>query len=557
MCLALAWLAGCGSADPALGSSVDGGTVRVPGGDAGMRPPASLAVVGPSRRELSPGAHPTFTVRYTREDGTPIAGATLQYALAGDVRDASLDALAAHTDARGRASGTILAGSMPASFEVRITAPRAEPAVIHVAVSGRGFGRLTVAATPYGGQRDVDELRVRLFRDAGCHDAMIALAGDEGPDRTARIAREVGEADFLGLPAGVRYTAEMQGLGPSGIPLAHGCTDDVTVSRDTSTTATVDLVDEPLQPAGTYDAVATFDTADSAGLLRERVEHATLDAVEQAGSGAAWLLDATEHYLREDQENDPAAQALATLREGGDLVGSLATELAEEGTGPREAGDELADLVAERLATVALSGRLTIEPGSDTPVSWTTQRLEVGAGAPSGTRLGLPLDALGEPIGTALQARLETSTDQIRIEEWQLRLPLGSLARLTLEAVARERDLAAPADLAREAGGCPTLETWMASQPSLADSCDPACRVRACGAAVGELVAAILAAADSLSAQRRDLTVSGHATMHDRSGDLVVDEWNANELTGLWSGPQAEAPDDVASRLSTLRTGDP
>src|SRR5688500_14125131 len=219
--------------------------------DAAAAPSGRLVIESEPSVTLAFGEEAALVVRYT-EDDEPVAGATIQFALEGRAHDSTIAGdLEIATDAEGRVSTAVLAGSTAAVFRVRISAERAAPAYVNVSVGNMGFGALTVGAVYSGGREAAARRVISVYSEMDC------VAPEDlppFPDRTITIEDPmVDETRFVALPAGLRYAIVGRVEGASGATLATACADAVFV--DVEGEARVDLVfeDEPLALAESYD----------------------------------------------------------------------------------------------------------------------------------------------------------------------------------------------------------------------------------------------------------------------------------------------------------------
>ncbi|MFW5920786.1 MAG: hypothetical protein ACOCUS_03010, partial [Polyangiales bacterium] len=266
-------LSGCST--PVAESPDDGGM-----GDADVAPSTSLEVVDEPRLGLVFGEGATFRVRYRRDDGTPIEGGTVRFALDGNAHDSTLDEVEATTGTDGIARGTVLAGTTRAAFRVRVTAEGAAAVFLDVSVSDRGFGTLRAEIAPYDGERTVDHVVLNVFAATSC-DAEGLLG--RTADRSKRLSLEESSARFLGLPADLSYAVTARGENAGDEALAWACVDGIEVMADDDVRTDVALSDLPLEVAGEYDMAADVAAPEVAATFDEAATSSGLAPVMAAG----------------------------------------------------------------------------------------------------------------------------------------------------------------------------------------------------------------------------------------------------------------------------------
>ncbi len=535
-----ALLLASGCAGDATGSDPDAGG---PPTDSGVEPAYTLELLSDPSLPLAFGEEGFFAVRYLDDRGSPITGATVGLALVGRAHDSSLDALEATTDAEGIATGNVLAGRVAAAFRVRLTAERAVPVHVDVAVSDVGFGGLRVMVS-YDGERSIAERAVDVYAGASCTEDRTFH--DPG-DRTKVLPEGEIEARFVALPAGISYAVVARGRGPSGEMLAWGCTDGVAVEVDAEADALVSMRDLDLVVDGTYSVEVQLSADAPLGTMAAEVGTAGATAIADAGGDGAFVLDALESMLR-DSGSVTAADDLAAQRD--ELDPSLALRFETEGVGPSVAVDSLAALVEARAEVVALTGTLAV---ADAVPAWTMSAVSTIAGDPDAARLAVDLGALGVEPTADLGATWLLEEDAMQLDELRVGLPLGSVGLGVLAALADERRVDGTAGLMLASAGCGVFQAWAAEQPVIAGACDDACVLMACKDALERAAAPVEAALMSLDAERSVVTVAGRVELTDTEGDRRVDSLLGESLGGLWSPPDGTGGDAIEASLSGAR----
>ncbi len=519
-------LAGCNT-HTVLPAEGDGGT----GPDA-TASAARLEVLPPTDLTLGFEEQATVSVRYTENDGTPIAESAVRFGLEGTAHDSSLDALTATTDADGLASVHVIGGTTVATFRVRVSADRAAPAYVDVAVSDSGFGSLR-AKLHYDGSRTLATRTVALFADTHCTDPRVQGAGS---DRYGRLPDEAEDHLFVGLPAGGTYAVVGRGEGPDGAVLAYACVDGVHVTQGAEAEADLDLSDVALVTDGDYASALSIDATEVGTATAEIARTSAMADIDRAGGDAPFLLDAVETAMR-NAGRGAAADALSAGRLGGETESSLASALSASSRGPSVAITNVAATLGDYLSQVTVAGQLSIDTsGATTPVVWTTGTVAVGAGGPDSPRLPLDLSPFGvEPAGMLL-AHLMSSRSALAFDDLSLVLPLGTLGKATLAGMAASRHLDSTAALLMDQAGCDVLSSWGASEPTIGPACNAACLSDACNAALEQVSSDMSGALDAVDDMRKTVELRGSADLVDSNSNLRVDRITSSNLTGSWWG---------------------
>lgn len=538
----LALFAGCGT-QVGNGRPMDGGT------DAGPAPTAAeLTFEGDSELGLVFGETAELRFRYREADGAPIGGATLDFALDGSAHDSTLAQIDALTDADGYATATIIAGSTAAAFRVRASAERAAPLFVDVAISDTGFGTLVVDVG-YGGERSVARLGVDAFASQGCD---AALAPDATADRSALLELDAEDVPFFGLPAEIPYAVVVRGLGADDTTLARGCVDDVLVDADSESRIEVTVDDLDLLVEGGYAAQVRIDSRATATTLSEWVRSVGLSAIEGVGGGAHLLLDSVEAQLR-SVGDFTTVDAIALDRATADLETELDRRLRAVEVGPSVAVNEVADMFALRTERIDLSGTLVVTPGGEPLSLFVIEQVTAGSSDGVAPLVMLDLAAFGPPPVAAVTASLDAATDTITMSRLDIDMPLGSIARATLAAVALERGFESVDDIMLSVGGCEALETLARERPSLS-ACDGECIATSCDLAFATVMTILQLSLDEVNFTRSSMHLNGELDLADDDGDLIVERIAGGSLVGSWTGVTSLEDDELAGSFEATRT---
>ncbi len=512
--------------------------------DGGTTPTAVLEVVGEPNLALLFGEEAPVRILYREMDGSPIANGAVELALVGRANDSSLSELAIVTDADGEADFRVMAGTTASAFSVRVTAPRAAPILIGVSVSDAGFGGLDVTVE-WMGERRVSTRRVAVFTGMTCEDEDV-LAGEA--DREKTVLETETRAEFLALPAGLVYAVTATGLGPMGDAVAWGCVDDVAIEADVATETTVVMTDLPLEPEGVYATLIDVDSAPAAEALARGVTRGGRSLVESAGGDATFFLDRMEQHLR-DEGDIAAADLLAAERSASFLDDDLSASLMMDGSGPSRAVDALAAELTLRTARVAIDGRVTLDA---TDPAFAVASLSTGDASSAMPSLVIDLASLGLERGRLAFTPMPED-DAIAIDEIGATIPLGSLGVAVTDALVIEAGVADLASLLETRGGCGTLVAWSGAEPVVDAACDATCVMDVCHGALLSIAGAIEDELRTLDLARSELSLSGLVDARDEAGDLSVDVFSSEEMTGRYASPDGAEHDDVVASVSGAR----
>jgi hypothetical protein len=517
--------------------------------DSGV-PDASLTEAALLRIESEPtigllfGETSRIVVSYGELDGSPIAGEELRFALLGRAHDSSLSDLSVTTDERGRAEVRVTAGTTAASFRVQVNADRASPVLIDVSVSNAGFGSLRVSLS-FAGEREVSRYSVALRSGMPCADA---IDNPDPPDRTQTFATERAEALFATLPAEVVYAVVARGLGDGVVPIALGCVDGVKVRADGEERVGVELTDLPLDYVGDYGVEFDLATDIASNRLEAAIVGAANGAVSAAGGEGAFLFDAIEGVLESRGSSEELA-AIRGLRRGSDLDGEL--DAAYSGSARSLLG-ALALFAADagrHAERVSIAGSLTLDPMG---AFWSATRVAAHPSEAGGARLPIDLESLGADPTVLLVATVDSSSDAFTIETFSLSVPLGVLGRGILFGLADARGSDLPA-LIGDGFGCEAFRSFVGERPALSASCDDACVVDACDAALDQLASVVTEALPSLDLERDRLNLAGTAVLEDVDADGRVSQLSDGRITGQWRARDGGDGDSVGGEFVGAR----
>lgn len=404
------------------------------------------------------------------EHGAPLAGVRVDLGLEGDAQDSSLLETTLTTDAEGRAVGTLVAGTVSASFSLRAALATGETARLAVQTVAPHEVRVTLEPL-YDGARNVPQFEVRLLRGGACP------AVYPGPaDPTAETVLTVDAAapafplDRGLLFAGLRVLAV--GL-DAGRPLTWGCVDDVTVTTAGIDRLAVAMTDLPWPPPGRHEIEIALPLATLAvGVAHEAFAPFAplLDGERDAGE---FVIDGLIEELR--AEGDTAAvEVLQTSRLADGLDAGVT--LAVPDLGAAVAG--VRDRAAEFLRVAAFAGEVDLGEMDGTGNGEAVERWRtIGDGTTT-----LPLAAEDEPAVEGV-VRTTFASDHIALGPHDLPLSLGRVVALALSHAAGGVD---PDWAARFAAWleaelpCATVVAALTASADLVAVCDAACLLPLC-----------------------------------------------------------------------------
>lgn len=473
-------------------------------------------------------------------DSRPVPDLAVTFLLEGTPKDSSVTTVTTHTDDQGVALTTVRAGYSNALFNVRASAPDAEPVFREVGVSLGGFGSI-VATGIYEGDRAMDSFAATVYIDSTCDDARV-VEGEPG-DRWAVTADGSSEVAFEALPATSTYAIVGSARYASGATFATACLDGVVALADGVTHVDLEALDIPLGAAGEYDARVSFDVSGSSMSLADGA-YAGGESVVAYTDDAGFLLDAVEDSLGPDAQADFAA-----YRSDANLDAELTTALDAAGHGPREALVVARDALTAELGSVTLFGALSVAPlgTAGERLSFSAEGLDFvpeGQAAETVLLADAGVDVAMTTNSTSIFDALDTSADV----ELVFGLSAGEVVQAGLRATAARASAPSVAAWLAEAAGCGEL-----GQVVDTPLCDPACVAAACDAAIDDLAAAMALGADQHQPNFTDVRVSGAMGFVDADENLVAEAAvDAGFTYQLWN---ALSIVEVAGAFDATRAG--
>ena len=496
-----------------------------------------LEVEGPERLALVYGEEAVIAVRYLGPRREPLAERVVSFAFDGRAHDSTLRSLDVQTDETGFARTTLVAGSTPAAYRVRVTAEDAAPAFVDVSVSDEGFGQLSVEVR-YDGSRPVTTLGAAVFAGLRCDDETTRT---EAGDRYGTPPEHRSEVLFLGLPAGLDYAVVARGEGPTGELLAWGCVDGVAVEAAGLVETAVTAQDLPQDVRGSYETTLTFEPSATAAQLLAQVE---VSGEMPLGDGTS-ILDAVARSLRAAGDTDGLAR-LAEARTRSDADAALDDQLTSRGIGPSAALDGLYALLDVGTQDVELRGSLRFGDApflhlSHLAVGPPDSRRQVEASVAGGlaTELSAELDPVGETL------RVELLSVDLRASAW-------------VAALAATMEGPVPAESSPLEGALRRLARCeeMPEVPELAGVCDAACLANACSEVMKFLTMDLELRLGELDNARSRITARGELALRDDDADLEVDRVEAT-LDGEWTGDRSPEPEPLEVNVQGDRVTPP
>ena len=142
---------------------------------------------------------------------------------------------------------------------------------------------------------------------------------------------------------------------------------------------------------------------------------------------------------------------------------------------------------------------------------------------------------MGPPPVAVVTATLDTTSDTIMMSRLDIDMPLGSIARAMLAAVALERGLDGIDEIMLSVGGCEVLETFARERASLS-ACDSECIATSCDLAFATMMTILQLSLDEVTFTRSTMHLNGQLDLADEDGDLVVERITGGSLSGSWTG---------------------
>ena len=459
------------------------------------------------------------------EDSVPLAGVRVELGLEEDAQDSSLLETALTTDGEGRAVGTLVAGTVSASFFLRAALPTGETTRLEVQTTAPH--EVSVTLDPlYDGARNVPEYEVRLLAGGTCPavypgpaDPLESVLTVPGASPTFVVGREL-------LFAELRVLAEGR---DGGAVLTWGCVDRVTVSIAGVERLPVTLVDLPWPHPGRH-AVAVVLPLSTLGL----------EVVDEAFAPFAGLL------AGERTDGEFVVDGLVeALRAAGNTSVLEVLESRRPVDGLDAAVDEVAGgfgiSLAELYARAAEFLRLAVFAGEvelgeadgtgngDAVELWQT----LGDGTTS-----LPLAATGEPAVEGA-ARTTFASDHIALGPHDLPLSLGRVLDLVLSHVAEGTAPGWSAGFTEWLGdelSCPAVVDALTVSADLVAVCDSTCLLALCEGWRTGLVSESTGALTTAESNHHQLNVVSTCTFLDADGRLLSTGHCEGSIDVHWRG---------------------
>lgn len=524
-------LTGCGAASDSAPDDVPTDTARDDGGTSRTIRFDEEGPVSLFYRESR-----TFVV-VVHEHSLPLAGIRIDLGLEGDAQDSSLLETVVTTDVEGRASATLVAGTVSASFTLRAALSTGETARLSLQTAAPHEVRVTLEPL-YVGARQVPDYEVRLLRGGTCP---TVYPGPPDP-REETVLTVPAEAPSFVLGRDLLF-AELRVLAAgtdAGTALTWGCVDGLTVATAGIDRLPLTLVDLPWPRPGRHDVEVALPLASLA-----------IDVVDAAFAPFAALLagertdgefvvDGLLEALR-TAGNTAVLEVFEARRPADEL--DAAVDRAVDGLGP--ALSEVQEDAAEFLRRATFAGEVELGEADGTGNGEAVERWRTIEDGTTALLLAAPEEPAVESA-----ARTTFASDHIALDSHDLPLSLGRVVDLVLSHAAGGTTPAWGAQLATWLGdelSCTAVVGALAASADLAAVCDTTCLVALCEGWRAELANASAAALTAAESEHHTLSAAASCTFLDTGGRLpssgrcegTVDvHWRGFSdiaLTGTWA----------------------
>jgi hypothetical protein len=479
-------------------------------------------------RYALPKSTVALRVQLTAFGVLPVEGVVVEFSLLSGAKGASLDAQSATTDAEGWAEVTLTTGSVGAQFQVRASAPSAEPLNFTFTVREARDPTLVVGVS-YAGGRPVAERSVSVVPTMNCAQA---LASNAAGDKTVSFEGAQERAQYL-VGSGMRYAVVAWARDAGGGILARGCTEVTTTFSASADRVAVDVEvhDLPMQMRGSYPLVLQVELAQLGAGLDGVWSGAVAAALRDAGA-----VDEPALYTAALVAAYRARGGVATDPEG--LRLAIASAVAAD---IRGFGAVVARAIDERGASLVVTGILT---GSDADsLAFSASSAVCSADA------GLSVVPLALGAAPDLVASLDGASANVDVVSMAIPLPLvGLVQTLLLTGPASNGGSGPVAQLAGQLG-CAALAGSLARLTAFSAVCDAACVTSVCTSTVSGLVTATEVLLQSRSVEAQRLRVAGALAAHLRGEDGQVADVGPSAMEGSYG-------EDVTLPV-TLRSASP
>jgi hypothetical protein len=469
-----------------------------------------------------------FLLRVTSSTGG-VAGLHVDLALDGDAQDSSLSATALVADGGGEAAGSLIAGTVRASFSIRASLSTGETARLDVRVEPPDEVMVTLAPV-YAGARATPTYEVGILPGDACPAVPVPApepAGEitftvDASDPSFAVPREL-----ILSPLRIAVTGQDRDA-----RLTWGCADEVVIPSG-GLALSIDLRDLPWPAPGAHAIEVGMSLAGIVDPILVAVFVPFAPVAEEGVAQGTFVVDGIVAALR-DEGRSTAADVLQERRTIDDLDDDVEASLADAGIDLAVEIDALRASVDAFLAAARATG--VVELGEADP-----------AGAAEGLDRWLALTdgesevSITTPDGAAVEAvaRAGFSSDRLELRQHRLPLSLGRLVLLVLDAGAGGGVVGwatgLPGWLADRIP-CADIAALLAVAYDLTDLCDIACLESACLSWRDGLARLALAAFETADADFTYLNFSASCGFLDATGRLAAGGRCEGDAVGQWEG---------------------
>jgi hypothetical protein len=222
-----------------------------------------LVISGDDEKNVHAGGTVPLDVILLDTNGDPVDGERVDFEIFGDMADSTLSARRTATDENGVATVDFVAGAALGSYTVQVKNPETRVLEFTINVIDLPTGGLDIGFE-YEGPVALGRMEVYVIDDADYCEDPYYLTPPEGVIESGTVDDIFERFEVSPLLAGTQVSVVVRGrLAANGVLAAGGCVSDIRVPDGENQRVTVSTFLLPLNPAGSYTVLNTFDFTDA------------------------------------------------------------------------------------------------------------------------------------------------------------------------------------------------------------------------------------------------------------------------------------------------------
>ncbi len=467
----------------------------------------------------------------------PVAGASIDLGLEGDVRDATLGESRIETGAEGTAEGLLIAGSVDASFRLRASLATGEAALLQVRVGPPGGAEIRVLPV-YDGPRVVERYDLRILPGASCP----AVRGLPPDDSELVVSVDASTPAFPAPGEMLLSPVRLVLVGRDrGIDLLWGCEAGVLIPLDGIDAIEIALADLPWPRPGAHD----LDAGVLLGLHGTPAAQAALAPfaalMEGSVSQGRFVVDGVVGALRASG-NTAAASVLSERAAIDGLDEAISGDLSRRGIDIGAALRGAASSASAFLASARVAGAVVLgEPDEAGRARGAVRWSVLSAGS-----VEIPISG-GAGVVEDPDVGILFEADALVLGRHEMPMPLGravgsvlanALDPTTAAWTGRPAEPGALDALLAAAVNCDAIAEILRAAADLYVLCNVDCLGLACRAWLVDLAAASAAPLDAADAAASEVDLTGRCSFLLDDGRLAPGGRCDGTVRGWWIGSE-------------------